>query len=58
MKRFFMQSKVYQQFKDEQDREQQEDEECQESQAEFHDLKTKFIELSQKYDDLQMQVHK
>jgi hypothetical protein len=34
-----------------------EDEECQESQEEFRDLKQKFVALSQNYEKLQKEVH-
>lgn len=52
-----MQSKVYQQFKEEQDQEMKEDEECQLAQEEFKDLKAKFIDLNDKYQNLEEEVH-
>jgi predicted nucleic acid-binding Zn-ribbon protein len=57
MKKYFMQSKVYKQFKEEQDQEMEEDNDCQYSPEEFKDLKTKFVSLSERYEDLQKEVH-
>lgn len=57
MKKYFMQSQVYQSFKDEQEQEMRNDEGCQASQEEFKELKAKFIDLSEKYNSLQEEVH-
>ena len=48
-----MKSKVYQQFKEEEQQELAEDRECEETKQELHDLKNKFINLSQEYDKLE-----
>ena len=58
MRQFFMKSKVYQQFEEEQRQELAEDQECQETKQELHDLKQKFITLSQEYDQLEQKALK